>query len=64
MIPSLNDEEDRVAVIGLPADVKRAIIQIDHLLDEDYQAAKQAKKMAQGKVQKPSSPFDDDDDDY
>lgn len=64
VIPSLNDEEDRVAVIGLPADVKRAIIQIDHLLDEDYQAAKQAKKMAQGKVQKPSSPFDDDDDDY
>jgi len=49
-IPDPNEEEDRVTLIGKPADIARAKVQINNLVDVDYQAAKLAARNAKAGV--------------
>lgn len=52
-IPGPQDDEDRVMVVGLPDNIKRAKIHIDRLLDPEHQAAKQAKKNPKAEEEDP-----------
>jgi len=58
--PSPDEEEDRVILIGIPTDIARAKVQINRLLDVDYQAEKLAARNAKNGVvaAKPEDEFD------
>lgn len=58
-IPDPNEVEDRVVLIGTPANIARAKQQIGRLLDADYQAAKLAERNAKaGITTEKKDPFD------